>query len=275
MHPDVAQQEFERCKAEHPELQKPLDVYAAILRVQKDLKRRIAPALECDAPRAMAKLRAGKPVLEGEALPVDPDLFRQGLASVVAVLQSDGGIRLDAEDLLEADGLRPEKLSTLAASMAKGSVTALEEIAKGAEIEESILAFLLRSVFVPFYEAEAGRFRGRVGELWRRGTCPFCGSEPRMAKMDPEGQRSLYCSLCRTEWPFDRLACPYCGQSDHGSLRYLTMEGDRGHRADVCGICRRYIKACDERALGRHVVLDIEDIATLSLASMAEEEGYS
>ena len=88
----------------------------------------------------------------------------------------------------------------------------------------------------------------------------------------PEGHapRSLYCGLCRTEWPFPRLRCPACDNTDQDTLRHLVADGDPAHRVDVCEACRRYIKS----SRSGDAPLPIEDLMTYDLDLAAMAEGY-
>src|SRR5512132_2404322 len=47
--------------------------------------------------------------------------------------------------------------------------------------------------------------------------CPRCDALPLLAILRPEGEgakRWLQCSLCLTEWPFRRVLCPWCSETD-------------------------------------------------------------
>ena len=108
-----------------------------------------------------------------------------------------------------------------------------------------------------------------------QGSCPYCGSQPRYARFhSDDGRRLLYCPLCRSQWRFPRLCCPYCGNDDQEKLRHFYVDKDEAHRVDICDVCRRYLKTTDERQLGREVIPQVEDVATMALDYLAEREGY-
>ncbi len=100
-------------------------------------------------------------------------------------------------------------------------------------------------------------------------------TEIRERLLKEDGRRILYCPLCRSEWRFPRLGCPFCGNSDHAKLRHCQLGDDLSHRLDVCDSCKRYIKTTNERSLGREVIPQVEDVVTLSLDYLADMEGYS
>jgi FdhE protein len=91
-----------------------------------------------------------------------------------------------------------------------------------------------------------------------------------------EGARFLVCSSCGYEWRFMRLKCPFCENKEHERLRYFYIEKEgRAYRVDVCEKCKRYIKTLDTKELGEEVIPLIEDIGTLHLDILAQNEGYT
>ncbi len=72
-----------------------------------------------------------------------------------------------------------------------------------------------------------------------------------------------------------RLKCPFCENEDHKKLRYFcTKSGGTAIRIDVCEKCRRYVKTLDTREMAGEVIPIIEDMGTLFLDVLAQEEGY-
>ena len=71
-----------------------------------------------------------------------------------------------------------------------------------------------------------------------------------------------------------RLMCACCGNTDQESLRYLYSELEKGYRIDVCDKCKGYIKTVDSREISHEIVPAVEDLATLHLDMVAEENGY-
>jgi formate dehydrogenase maturation protein FdhE len=110
------------------------------------------------------------------------------------------------------------------------------------------------------------------GEVVRR-SCPLCGMEPDFAVLTVDGTRNLVCGGCRGRWPFDPVACPFCGNDDRVTLVSRTS-ADHQYRLDGCDMCRRYIKAYDEAVGGRPALLSLDAVATLSLDAAAMQQGY-
>ncbi|MEW6215733.1 MAG: formate dehydrogenase accessory protein FdhE [Nitrospirota bacterium] len=157
----------------------------------------------------------------------------------------------------------------------------LDSVGGKTELNRWLLTFLAESSINPVLEAYAERLKSYVEqEVWFRGYCPICGSEPVMAEFKDiesvEGARFLVCSSCGYEWRFKRLACPFCGNEDHERLKYFYIEKEgKAYRVDVCEECKRYIKTIDIRELGEEVIPIVEDMGTLHLDIHAQNEGYT
>ena len=96
-----------------------------------------------------------------------------------------------------------------------------------------------------------------------------------MGKLENEtGRKILQCYLCRTEWVFKRLECPFCGNSDQNKQRFFYNEDDKAHRVEVCDQCKMYLKVVDIRVTQKDVVLLVENLVTLHLDLVAEKEGF-
>lgn len=128
----------------------------------------------------------------------------------------------------------------------------------------------------PALEILADKYRNAIKESqWSEGYCPVCGKEPKIGELkEEEGFRYLFCNQCGLEWNYRRVKCPFCGNEDQQTLAYFTVENEEKYRVDVCNKCKRYIKIVDFRKTREKANLDVEDIATLHLDVLANEEGY-
>jgi FdhE protein len=110
---------------------------------------------------------------------------------------------------------------------------------------------------------------------WKEGYCPICGREPKIGEIRGKAEnRYLFCNQCGFEWHYRHIKCPFCGNEEQQSLAYFTIDGDERYRVDVCNECKRYIKIVDFRGAKQKADLDVEDIATLHLDMLANDEGY-
>jgi FdhE protein len=147
--------------------------------------------------------------------------------------------------------------------------------------EEEDASFDLVELFIeeslrPALEQVAARHGDAVTKAdWSEGYCPICGREPKIGEIrDEEETRYLFCNQCGFQWSFRRIRCPFCGNEEQQTLAYFTIEGDERYRVDVCNACKRYIKIVDFRETNRKADMDVEDIATLHLDMLANDEGY-
>jgi FdhE protein len=128
-----------------------------------------------------------------------------------------------------------------------------------------------------FYASYAEVIREQVDlSLWEKGVCPVCGQKPSMAMLrSDDGARLLECGLCHTRWQFYRLVCHECGNRDHNSLGFFYIPEKENRRVYVCNRCKSYLKTTVLKGLGREIIPDLENIATLYLDFLAQGEGYT
>jgi FdhE protein len=139
-----------------------------------------------------------------------------------------------------------------------------------------LLGFLVEESLRPALEVLSEKYKDiSAGSKWSEGYCPICGREPKISELREEGgKRFLFCGQCGFEWQFRRIKCPFCGNEDQQTLAYFTIEEEEKYRVDVCNVCNKYIKTVDFRKTDKKPNLDVEDIATLHLDILADEEGY-
>jgi len=107
------------------------------------------------------------------------------------------------------------------------------------------------------------------------GRCPVCDSPPAFASLEAtEGRRILHCSVCRQTWPFPRLLCPACRNSDQSRLAMITLDENASRWIELCHVCHRYVKTVDQRRLAEAGSLSpaVEEVASLFLDVIAEDE---
>ena len=113
---------------------------------------------------------------------------------------------------------------------------------------------------------------------WTQNFCFVCGGPPQVAVLrdlpDALGRRSLMCSMCATEWRFQRLTCPHCGETEADKLPVHTAESIAHVRVDACTTCSRYIKTVDLRKDGTAVPL-VDELAAVELDIWAQEQGLT
>jgi FdhE protein len=155
----------------------------------------------------------------------------------------------------------------------------IQELAEPTPFDGPTLILAGRELVKPFFHHLANRAAGAVSfDHWSEGNCPICGDKPDFARLSSkeEGKRCLWCSTCDLEWGFQRVCCPFCKNSDHKKLRFLTTDFREELRIDVCEKCKGYIKTIDERKTGNKeaAIFLKENVASVYLDLLAEEKGY-
>ncbi len=206
---------------------------------------------------AVEKIRAGTPALRGSEEQVDlgpaAEAFRR-----LAGLDNRHGVKPLLDALLRGDAAQVAERCERVAQTPAAAAT-LGQIALSPTLQH--LAAMLP------VDAVSG---------WIDGHCPFCGAWPALAELTGVEQvRRLRCGWCGTGWTPPRLRCPYCGNQDSHTLRYLQPEGqEERRRIDACDRCHGYLKVLSVLESAPRSQVLIEDLATLALDVVAEERGY-
>lgn len=106
--------------------------------------------------------------------------------------------------------------------------------------------------------------------------CPHCGHAPQLGILRTEGNGEalrLACSLCRREWPFRRITCPQCGETDHEKLVFYSTPGFPHVQVQTCQTCSTYLylfHVDKDPAL----VAEVDEMSLLAVDVWALELGY-
>jgi len=131
--------------------------------------------------------------------------------------------------------------------------------------------FFARAFLQPYAEQLASTSPRQGSRL-----CPVCGRKPVagvLREKDLGAKRSLVCSLCATEWHFDRLACPSCGETSAEAISVYTSDPFDNVRVNTCQTCKTYIKTVDLTKNALAVPM-VDEIASIPLDLWAQEQGY-
>ena len=267
--------EIERYTQVYPQSREALAVLQNILTFQAAQAAQIEPGPLIALSTAQARWQAGLPLFSRESTGVSPLWLQDALAALRAWLPQDGQARATLARLL-ASGFMDSAAASPLDDFSRHGPARLRQWAANLSMDPDILAGLLHAVLTPFYQQLAVPYRSWLETAgWRRGNCPLCGAEPSLARLVREdGRRILVCSLCRSEWSFDRLRCPFCEADGTPQYRHFTGDDDPGHRVDCCARCHRYLKTVDERVVAYRTNIAAEEIVTAHLDRLAHEQGY-
>lgn len=265
-------------KETHPNYQGILEFFEKLLLEQLKTRAQVdyrPPSINEDHVRL--KTKEGFPILSKGDFSIDHRLGSRLFRSICRIAKRENEKLKGEVGKIESALRRKEiDLETCLTKALKGDHDYISRIATDVGIDKGLMNFLLHTTIKPFVEVTASHLRDKVDEdLWDKGYCPICGSQPLMGELrGEEGKRIWSCSFCGNQWRGKRLMCPFCENIDHRTLRYFYTEKERAYRIDICDKCKRYIKTVDSRHLPDEIFLPVEDLATLHLDILAAEKGF-
>lgn len=253
-----------------PFLEPLIPAYVALLRLEQETK--VAPLpLELTPSEAHALLEREVPLLQRDVLLALPeamaDAWRQVCDITIRYLEDKAEALRTAQQWPQKG---PEEWLAAMRQYFRDGELKMDDAA-----EKEVLTFLTVRTWRPFLRGWASRLSPLLDDSrWGRGTCPICGGQPDFAYLTQEtGERRLLCSRCDTEWHFDRIGCPFCGNQDSSTYGYYTNE-DSPYRLYACNQCRRYLKTLDMRQTMGKRFLAVERIVTMGMDLSALQAGY-
>jgi len=265
-------QELHRQAEKRPELADTIELHCELLEAQA--RAQVSPSRPTlSGEEASARLQQGDPLLSPESLGVDGRILA-GLCDQIGLIVAERRPEL-AETLARIGAWLDERRQQIGALgveyLREGRVRAGEE----AGLDGNLLALIFNNALRPFLRAQAQALAPWVDDsAWYRGRCPICGGEPDMAALERgSGQRRLLCSRCDSEWTFQRIGCPFCGNDNPRQLAYYPSD-DQVYRLGVCEQCRRYLKTIDLRQVAGERLLAAERILTVAMDVAALNAGY-
>jgi len=225
------------------------------------------------------RLSSGKPAIDFESFLWDVDFLNAMFNSLATLLESS-----KLRDEKEIDRFRKAResgkvnLEELMKIISTGDTASIEKLKKNIRVSKDLIILFSVILSGPLLDLYADKIVPHISEKeWNQGFCPVCGNAPAIARFEREaGKRILWCSLCNTDWVFQRLTCPFCSNTDHNSLKFFSIDADSPYRVDVCTKCKGYIKTVDERKIdeAEEVIMLAEDFLTYYLDDIAVKEGF-
>jgi FdhE protein len=256
-------------------LPKFLEFYRKLLQVQSKTEKKLTSRLEPGLSREAISKRidGGTPLISFDELALDQQLLVDTFNEIKVLFASYAEIfnsRAESLAELKADAILAQPV--LKQWYEKGKLPS-KVSARG--IDSNLINSIIHATIKPFLVSHAGTLRDSIDqERWRRSNCPVCGGIADFSFLDTErGSRWLLCSRCDTEWPFQRLQCPYCNNQNQNDLSYYADDSGL-YRLYTCERCRGYIKTIDLRQIEDKVILPLERFYTLDMDRQAIEMGY-
>ena len=265
---------IDRYRSMNPHYEELLDILEEVLILRETYRRKVTGDIfNVDESLIEKKISGGLPLVD---FPEGTFDLKEPKEYFVALLEIANKRALEETDEI-IQRMKDGEMDYM--EMVRRSFMLQEDETDSDDDEEGVfdlLGFLVEESLRPALEVLSKKYRDSItGSSWSEGYCPICGREPKISELREEGgKRFLFCSQCGFEWQFRRIKCPFCGNEDQQTLAYFTVEEEEKYRVDVCNVCNKYIKAVDSRKTEKKPNLDVEDIATLHLDILADEEGY-
>jgi formate dehydrogenase maturation protein FdhE len=210
------------------------------------------------------RLESGQPVLEFEDVVASPHLL-QRVCDRLARVAAEYLARFDPVLADRVDWVGPAREWYLSRA---GLGLHLDATRK--EAERLVAGYGV----VPFLEQASAKLADAVqGRTWGRGYCPVCGGAPNFSAIGEEAGRVMLCGRCGSRWDYDRVGCPFCGETRSAKLAFHPV-GDGRYRLHVCYSCRGYVKCIDLRRNIDVPCLPLERILSAGLDVAAVRAGF-
>lgn len=200
-------------------------------------------------------------------------------AAEVLVLMARAYEIIDSVGAVQWDDL-PALLSRLRAELAPLAPGPLREIKPEAEELGRYLQSPDPLMPASFYARLALEAWARHAPIQQQkpkpNVCPHCGHAPQLGVLRMEGNGEalrLACSLCRREWPFRRITCPQCGETDHQKLVFYSTPGFPNVQVQTCLTCSTYLYLFQVEK-DPALVAEVDEMSLLAIDVWALELGY-
>jgi FdhE protein len=142
-------------------------------------------------------------------------------------------------------------------------------------LEEWIPQFLAETALRPYLRLTAEKVQPEITHAIPGAGCPVCGEPVRLATLNEDGRKVIHCSRCLAHWNAKRLECSHCGNEDHKTIKFITIEGDAVSQIQVCEECNGYTKIIDTKQYIEKPSAALLDLNSIHLDFVAQENGYS
>lgn len=107
------------------------------------------------------------------------------------------------------------------------------------------------------------------------GRCPVCKGAPALSLISGKNaSRSLVCSFCWHEYKTKKSVCPFCKNDDQQTLGHISLDTEKGIRADYCNKCKKYIKTINLKEYRKDIYLPLELISSMPFDMKMNQEGF-
>ncbi len=253
-----------------------------ILKFKLDMKRKAKKKVDTSFAykrNLKGKIEQGENIADFSRIIIDKDFLSMSFHKICEIRKSfNSGKKKEIKKIEKAIDNGEIDFTKIQKNLAMHKLSYFNTLSKKIEVGKELLYSISFTVYGSIFELCVEMRKDLIRDYaWKKGNCPFCGTNTAMAKFEKEaGRRVLWCSLCGAEWVYKRLECPFCGNDDQKLLRFFYLDDKSPYRVDVCDVCKGYIRTVDERKRNEEekTIFEIEDMKTLYLNDIAEKEGY-
>ena len=249
-----------------------LNLQKEIIKLQEQWKAAIDP--ETVKPKFdSATIEAGVPLASLTEIDFNIALFLQCLEELKQVL-IDSNPRLEGQFAILSEVMD----ETVAARMLEEAFSMnylyFSEFASEHKLDEWLPQFVAETLFRPYLQVLAGKAQPKITHGVPGCGCPVCGEPARLGQIEGQGQKVLHCPRCLFYWLDKKISCTHCGNTDHKTIQFLTIEGDASSQIHVCEKCKGYTKVIDTRQHLSKPSTPLLDLNSIHLDYIAQEKGY-
>ncbi len=305
---DPVVQQLEALAQTAPELREAANIYAAILPLLRN-QLVLAEPVAMTPVEARMKLAKGSFLLEAEELAFDEWAARDTLVRLAHALEAVPERDSIADHLLwlrsdrrkkprplerlgnDGEVLRATSARQIRLLLERGELTAGLLLARAAAGDQSFIIALAddvsldaglvwtlaRYALIPALHAWRAELAPLVeGVEWEKDYCFVCGADATFAELrGNERAKCVRCSRCGADWSVRRLRCIHCRNEDHRTLSYLYPDGKREqYGVELCDNCKGHLRVITSFAPTPPDQLIIQDLSTLHLDMIAQQQGY-
>lgn len=243
-----------------------------IIRLQEQWKQdldpeRVQPKLD------KAAMEAGVPVIALAAIDFDISLFLQWIEDIGGLLSKYQPELENQLDLIRQSLSEETTKRWIDEAFAFNHVY-FASFAEEKGIDPWLPQFIAETVLRPYLQLTAEKVQPEIHYAVHGTGCPVCGEPVRLAQLEENGKKVLHCPRCLAHWHDKRITCAHCGNEDHESIQFLTIEGDAASQIQVCEECKGYTKIIDTRQYIVKPTPAMLDLNTIHLDFVAQENGY-
>jgi FdhE protein len=248
------------------------DLQKEIVLLQDKWKQQIDPE-SIEPSFDKAAMEAGVPAAASAVIDFESSLFLQCIEELIATL-----INYDLELESKLAGISSLLTEETAIRWIEEAFSYnhlyFAQFAEENGLEEWIPHFLAETAFRSYLQKSAEILQPEISHAIPGAGCPVCGEPVRLASLNDDGRKVIHCPRCLAHWNAKRLECAHCGNEDHRTMKFLTIEGDAVSQIQVCEECNGYIKIIDTRQYIDKPSAALLDLNSIHLDFVAQENGY-